>query len=575
MLALAIAAGGPAEQCCLTVQAQTRKAKANSKANSKAGKSKANTKAGKPKSNSKTRNRRETSADVQKQAKAVQQEVKQTQEELRQNEASIKRNLSALGKLEEDIKVSKGQIEATSSQIGTLDKKIGTLQTGIAGNERELEKMRSEYLKAVKKMRVARKNTSALAFIFASDNFNQAMRRIRYLRQFGEWKDRQTAAINNKTEQLRQQTTQLSKTRSEKSVALRSQKAAEEKLRKQHASQDAIVAELRKNGEALNAHLAKKRAEAAQLRNRVAALIAEEERQAAEERARIQAAREEEARRKEQERLQAIALAEQKAAEERERVRRQEEREAQLRAERERKLALEKEREIAEAQKRNDQERVRALKKAEKERKAAEERERKAAEERRRKAEEQERKALAEAKKRQEKAEKDYAEARSRAPRANNPAKASSSSASAPAKISGGNFAAMRGNLPKPASGSFRVTSRYGRQSFPDLPDVTFDNTGIDAEVSNGASALAVYPGRVSKMVRMDGYGTVIIVNHGDYYTVYGNLSAPAVKIGDLVKAGQTLGSIAADEDDPSHGSIHFEVWKNKQRQNPLDWIRL
>ena len=507
-----------------------------------------------PKPNKKASGRKqESSADVQKQERAAREEVAQTKAQLRENEASIKKNLSQLGKLEDDIKTTEGQIAGTVSQIGTLDKKIGGLQGEISANEKELAKMRAEYLKAVKKMRTARKNTSALAFIFASENFNQAMRRIRYLRQFSQWKDRQTAAIKGKTDQLQRQTAQLEQTRSQKNVALRSQKAAEEKLRKQHASQDAIVADLRRNGEALSAHLAKKQAEVNQLRSRVSALIAEEERAAAAERARVEAERR--------------AAEEKRAAEERERQRREAER---LEAERREKKQL-----LAQAEEKREQE---SRKAAEAKARSQEAKEPKKAEKKAEKPEKRKKEDKRVEKKTEpridRKVETGKKDARRRRPR-DRREQASAPSAASQNLAPRGDFAAMKGSLPKPAGGSFRVTSRYGRQSFPDLPDVTFDNTGIDAEVAAGASALAVYPGKVSKMVRLDGYGMVIIVNHGNYYTVYGNLASPAVKIGDMVKAGQALGSIAADEDDPSHGSIHFEVWKNKERQNPLDWIRL
>ena len=81
--------------------------------------------------------------------------------------------------------------------------RIGTLENGIKGNEKELQRLRTEYLKAVKKMRLARRNNSELAFIFASKSFNQALRRMRYLRQFSEWKDRQSAVIAGKTAELK------------------------------------------------------------------------------------------------------------------------------------------------------------------------------------------------------------------------------------------------------------------------------------------------------------------------------------------------------------------------------------
>ena len=101
-----------------------------------------------------------------------------------------------------------------------------------------------------------------------------------------------------------------------------------------------------------------------------------------------------------------------------------------------------------------------------------------------------------------------------------------------------------------------------------------YDNPGIDAETSAGASAQAVYGGKVSGVYVIPGFSTVVIVNHGSYYTVYGNIASPSVKVGDVVKQGQALGKLAAAEDDSSHSSIHFEVWKNRDKLNPLEWIR-
>lgn len=106
------------------------------------------------------------------------------------------------------------------------------------------------------------------------------------------------------------------------------------------------------------------------------------------------------------------------------------------------------------------------------------------------------------------------------------------------------------------------------------MPDVQYDNPGIDAETSPGASAVAVYGGKVSGVYMLDGFGTVVIVNHGGYYTVYGNLASAAVRVGDSVKQGQTLGRVGSEDGDSSHGSIHFEVWRNREKLDPLGWIR-
>ena len=132
----------------------------------------------------------------------------------------------------------------------------------------------------------------------------------------------------------------------------------------------------------------------------------------------------------------------------------------------------------------------------------------------------------------------------------------------------------MKGNLPRPVSGAFKVVVPFGRHSLPDLPSVEYDNPGIDAEVAPGSSAMAVYAGEVSGVYLLKGFDAVVIVNHGSYYTVYGNIATPIVKVGDKVKTGQALGKLFTDASDNNRTVIHFEVWKGREKQNPMLWIK-
>jgi len=491
--------------------------------------------------------RPKTSAEAKRQQVAMQQEIRMTEEQIRENDRSIKAGLNELGKLETDISASRKVIQTTTGQINALTGQINSLESGISNNEKELSRLRDEYLKAVKKMRVAKKNNSDLAFIFASENFNQALRRMRYLKQFSRWKERQSAAINGKNKELKQQRTELADARSRHDAALRKQKAEEATLVKQHSRQDAIVADLRKNGDALKTHLSKKQAEANQLRSQIAALIAEEERKAAEERERKER-KERLAREREEQRIRKANEAEEarKAAE---------------------LLAATKEtpKETDKENKDKDDSKSKSVTKKE-------------TKETRKNGQKEKKQKQTKVKEPKKDSGKSYADARKRRPRSQvggqTEGTGTIASASKSGKTVGGNFGSMKGSLPKPASGAFKVTSRFGRQSLPDLPDVVYDNPGIDAEVSAGASALAVYAGKVSGVYMLPGYNTVVIVNHGNYYTVYGNIVSPSVRIGDEVRAGQGLGALATDEDDHSRSSIHFEVWRSREKLNPLEWIR-
>lgn len=497
----------------------SRRSKTKSSSKSKSSRSKSSRSKTPAKTSTRKKTSPETSAEAKRRQEETQKEIARTKEELKRNEAEVKKGLSELNRLNADITTGRNLVAKATEQVQQLDSRIATLETEISTSEAQLKKMREDYLRSVKKIRGKKNSNSALAFIFSSKNFSQAMRRMRYLKQVSAWRSKKSAEISASVKELTQQKELLVQSRREKDIALSRQIAAQNQLNTQYQRQDAVVGELRRNGQALQSHLAKKQQEANALKSRIAALIAEENRKA------------EEARRAEEAR---------KAAEE-----------ARL-AEEARKA--EEAKLLAEQTEKSKPEEKQEKKKDKKQTKKAD----------------------------KQKGKQDYAEARKRKPRSSKPSESEASAspdvnknASAKASASqAGNFAAMRGSLPRPVSGAFRVTSQFGRHSLPELPDVMYDNPGIDAETSAGASAQAVYGGKVSGVYVIPGFSTVIIINHGNYYTVYGNISSPAVKVGDVVKQGQALGRLAPDEEDPTHSSIHFEVWKNRDKLNPLDWIR-
>lgn len=64
------------------------------------------------------------------------------------------------------------------------------------------------------------------------------------------------------------------------------------------------------------------------------------------------------------------------------------------------------------------------------------------------------------------------------------------------------------------------------------------------------------------------------MLRHGEYLTVYAGIDRLAVKKGDKVKAGQTLGTIYSDSDDGGRSILHFEIRREREKLNPEDWIK-
>lgn len=481
----------------------------------------------------------ESKAELQRRQQAAQAEIAETRRKIKENDRQVSRNLAELGKLQGDIETAKRQVAATRNQVTTLQNRIGTLEGKIAQGDKEVARMRGEYLKAVKAVRKRKGSNSTLAYLFSSKSFGEARRRMRYLREFSEWRKKQTDEIQNELNVLNRERAALAQSRDMYGKALARNVTAQKQLETQYSKQDAIVVQLKANGSALKTHLAQKQQEANALKGRVAALIAAEQR-AAEQR--------------EAERL----AAEKRAAEQRA---------AEEKAARDRELAMTPKPGKAEGAEEPAKEKP-------KETKAKEQRKRRPKQPKQAAPKQQPKQEKTEPQKNAGNSGREYADARNRRPRASAPSGSSSASASGSKPAGGSNFASMRGSLPRPVGGAFNITSRFGPHSLPDLPDVVYDNPGIDAEVARGATAQAVYAGKVSGVYMIPGFSTVVIVNHGGYYTVYGNLASASVKVGDVVKQGSAVGRVADSEDSPGHGQIHFEVWKNRDKQDPLAWIR-
>ncbi len=134
-------------------------------------------------------------------------------------------------------------------------------------------------------------------------------------------------------------------------------------------------------------------------------------------------------------------------------------------------------------------------------------------------------------------------------------------------------FAGNKGHLPFPLKGSYKIVSHYGEQQHQSLKYVKTVNNGIDIQTIPNTEARSVFEGQVSKIFIVPGYNNSIIVRHGNYLTVYCNISEVYVKQGDYVKTGQVLGKIFTDYDDGNVTLLHFEIWKERNKLNPEPWL--
>lgn len=131
------------------------------------------------------------------------------------------------------------------------------------------------------------------------------------------------------------------------------------------------------------------------------------------------------------------------------------------------------------------------------------------------------------------------------------------------------NFGQLKGRLSWPIKEG-RIVRDFGENRNQKLNTVTL-NYGIDIVTQSKESVHAVAEGIVSAIDWIPGYGSVVIITHRDEYrTVYGHVANISVKEGERVKAGNSIGSV----NESLEGSIlHFEIWSERNYQNPEVWL--
>lgn len=131
-------------------------------------------------------------------------------------------------------------------------------------------------------------------------------------------------------------------------------------------------------------------------------------------------------------------------------------------------------------------------------------------------------------------------------------------------------FAKNKGKLPWPADGP--VVGRFGKHYHPVYKNLQLPpNNGFDIALGKDTQIRTVFDGVVKQVMVMPGYNQCVMIQHGNYFTLYCKLKSIKVKEGDKVKTSDIIGTI-----DTINGQtqLHFELWKGEKPQNPEQWLK-
>lgn len=132
-------------------------------------------------------------------------------------------------------------------------------------------------------------------------------------------------------------------------------------------------------------------------------------------------------------------------------------------------------------------------------------------------------------------------------------------------------FEDNKGRLPWPLEKGV-VSALFGEHDHPKLENLKVRNNGINILTHREARVQAVFGGVVTRIMTLPNFNNVVILRHGDYLSVYSNLSAIEVKTGDFVAVQKTIGTVYTD-DSSGKTELHFEIWNGKNQLNPIEWL--
>ena len=404
--------------------------------------------------------RAQSSSDLKRQRDRLNEQLEELNRQYEQTAKNKKSTLTQLNLLKAQINLRVDKISTINSEVRVLDNQISESNNSVHSLQNQLAQLKKEYAAMIL---FAYRNQSAynkLMFTFASRDFNQAYKRLKYLQQFGTYRERQAHYIEGTETELHVKINELDKNKKEKNTLLKDQEKEKENLGKERSDQIRVVSNLSKQQGQLKeqqVELQRKKAKLDREINNAIRREIEEQRRKAEEAARI--------------------AAEKLKAENRE-------------------PAPVTRRTIT--KKSTDSEVLNATPEA--------------------------------------------------------------------AKLSN-DFLGNRGRLPWPVANGV-VIQGFGVYYSDGIKS---ENIGIDIKTNSDAAVRTVFEGQVKNVNNI--YGTyTVIINHGEYFTVYSNLRSVNVSKGEKVNTKQVIGS-AANDSSTGIPQVSFQLWKGSTPVNPKIWL--
>lgn len=415
--------------------------------------------------------------ELEKQRQQLKKEIEETEQLLNSNKAQTKENLLQYNLISKKVNLQDRVIDNINKDLNMIDNNMYLISKDVRRYDLLLDTLKQEYAKSMVYAYKNRSNYDFLNFIFSSASFNDAIKRISYLKSYRTFREMQGDNILRTQDLRKKRITDLNGAKQEKSQVLEVQSKEMAVLESQRREKDRVIAELKKQGKQLNKQIAAKQKQMQKVNNAIAAAIK---------------AAQEEARRE--------ALA--KAAAEKKRLKEEAEKAAKTNA--------------------NTNTDVKNA----------------------------------------------TAKTTVTVPKPAPAPKTESVLLNDENTALNASFEKNRGVLPWPLDRGV-ILMHYGANTLPSGTIMDVTSVTISSEI--GTAVKAVFDGTVTAVKAIEDM-TVVIVQHGRYFTTYSNLSGVTVQKGQDIRTGQTLGRVAANFD--GIGAIDFYISNETSNYDPEKWLK-
>jgi len=407
----------------------------------------------------------QSSDELKRRRDKYSEELEKLNREYEETANNKKSTLKQLSLLKAQINLREEKINTINSEVRVLDNQISESNNTVHSLQGQLDQLKKEYAAMILFAYRNQSSYNKLMFIFASKDFNQSYKRLKYLQQFATYRERQAHYIEGTEKDLHVKIVELDNTKKQKSTLLVDQVKEKQTLGKQKNDQARVVSDLSK---------------------------------------------------------QQGQLKEQQRDVQRKLARTNQEINAAIR------------REIAEARRKAEEEAAKAAK-------------------------------LANAANAANGDNKNVTPAKKVIAKTYTTSEALNATPEA-AKLSN-DFLGNRGSLPWPVTNGV-VIQGFGTYS---IEGIKSESSGLEIKTNPEASVRAVFEGKVVRVINV--YGTyTVIINHGEYFTVYSNLRSTNVAAGQRVGTKQNIGTVA-NESSTGIPQVNFQLWKVSTPVNPKIWL--